>query len=131
MLLRGPVGNVIAPNCVTEHDANCNVANRNSKKSVSGLYCSPRSEIAPLILDNLERASFFLDSVVWYRVYSSRNEVITMEIFSIGRLARRAGVGIETVRFYERTGLLEEPVRRASGYRQYSEEAVKHIRFIK
>jgi Hg(II)-responsive transcriptional regulator len=54
-----------------------------------------------------------------------------MEIFSIGRLARRAGVGIETVRFYERTGLLEEPVRRASGYRQYSEEAVKQIRFIK
>lgn len=54
-----------------------------------------------------------------------------MEIFSIGQVARRAGVGVETVRFYERKGLLEEPARRASGYRQYSEEAVKHIRFIK
>ena len=54
-----------------------------------------------------------------------------MEIFSIGQVARRAGVGIETVRFYEREGLLEEPARRSSGYRQYTEEAVKHIRFIK
>lgn len=54
-----------------------------------------------------------------------------MEIFSIGQVARRAGVGVETVRFYEREGLLEEPARRASGYRQYSEEAIKHIRFIK
>jgi MerR family copper efflux transcriptional regulator len=54
-----------------------------------------------------------------------------MEIFSIGQVAHRAGVGVETVRFYEREGLLEEPARRASGYRQYSEEAIKQIRFIK
>jgi MerR family copper efflux transcriptional regulator len=54
-----------------------------------------------------------------------------MEIFSIGQVARLAGIGVETVRFYEREELLEEPVRRASGYRQYSEEAVKQIRFIK
>lgn len=54
-----------------------------------------------------------------------------MEIFSIGQVARRACVGVETIRFYEREGLLEEPVRRASGYRQYSEEVVKQIRFIK
>jgi DNA-binding transcriptional MerR regulator len=37
---------------------------------------------------------------------------------------------VETVRFYEREGELSEPARRASGYRQYSEEVVKHIRFI-
>ena len=54
-----------------------------------------------------------------------------MEIFSIGQVARRAGVGVETVRFYEREGLLEEPARRASGYRQYSQGAVVRIRFIK
>jgi Hg(II)-responsive transcriptional regulator len=54
-----------------------------------------------------------------------------MEMLSIGQVARRAGVGVETVRFYEREGLLEEPPRRASGYRQYSEEAVKRISFIK
>jgi MerR family mercuric resistance operon transcriptional regulator len=54
-----------------------------------------------------------------------------MEILSIGQVARRAGVGVETVRYYEREGLLEEPPRRASGYRQYSEEVVKRIGFIK
>src|SRR5437763_1674704 len=54
-----------------------------------------------------------------------------MSILSIGQVARRAGVGIETIRFYEREGLLEEPPRRASGYRQYSEQVVKRIHFIK
>ena len=54
-----------------------------------------------------------------------------MDTLSIGQVARRAGVGIETVRFYEREGLLEEPPRRASGYRQYSDQVVKRIRFIK
>ena len=54
-----------------------------------------------------------------------------MEILSIGQVAQRAGVGVETVRFYEREGLLEEPPRRASGYRQYSEQVVTRLRFIK
>jgi Hg(II)-responsive transcriptional regulator len=54
-----------------------------------------------------------------------------MDMLTIGQVAHRASVGVETVRFYEREGLLEEPERRASGYRQYSEEAVKQIRFIK
>ena len=54
-----------------------------------------------------------------------------METLSIGQVARRAGVGVETVRFYEREGLLEEPPRRASGYRQYSEQVVTRLRFIK
>src|SRR5437773_11834268 len=54
-----------------------------------------------------------------------------MDTRSIGRVARKGGVGVETVRFYEREGLLEEPPRRASGYREYSEQVVKRIRFIK
>ncbi len=53
-----------------------------------------------------------------------------MDILSIGQVARRAGVGVETVRFYEREGLLEEPPRRASGYRQYSEQVVARLHFI-
>ena len=52
-------------------------------------------------------------------------------IMTIGQLARSAGVGIETVRFYERQGLLEEPTRKASGYRQYSDEVVARLRFIR
>ena len=54
-----------------------------------------------------------------------------MEILTIGQVARRAGVGVETVRFYERQGLLEEPPRRASGYRQYPEQVVARLHFIK
>ena len=54
-----------------------------------------------------------------------------MEMLSIGQVARRAGVGVETVRFYEREGLLEEPPRRASGYRQCSEQVVTRLHFIK
>jgi MerR family copper efflux transcriptional regulator len=54
-----------------------------------------------------------------------------MDTLSIGQVARRAGVGVETVRFYEREGLLEEPPRRASGYRQYSEQVVARLHFIK
>jgi MerR family mercuric resistance operon transcriptional regulator len=54
-----------------------------------------------------------------------------MEALTIGQVARQAGVGVETIRFYEREGLLEEPRRRASGYRQYSEQAVQRIHFIK
>ena len=54
-----------------------------------------------------------------------------MKTLSIGEVARQAGVGVETVRFYERQGLLAEPERRASGYRQYDEEAVAVLRFIR
>jgi Hg(II)-responsive transcriptional regulator len=54
-----------------------------------------------------------------------------MKPLTIGDVARRAGVGVETVRFYERQGLLEEPQRRASGYRQYDDEAVAVLRFIR
>jgi Hg(II)-responsive transcriptional regulator len=53
-----------------------------------------------------------------------------MESLSIGQVARRAGVSIDTIRFYERRGVLEVPPRRASGYRQYSEEVVRRLRFI-
>ncbi len=54
-----------------------------------------------------------------------------MEALSIGQVARQAGVGVETVRFYERQGLLEKPPRKESGYRQYPPEAVSRLHFIK
>lgn len=53
-----------------------------------------------------------------------------MKALTIGQAARSAGVGIETVRFYERQGLIEEPLRTDSGYRQYPEEVVTRLRFI-
>lgn len=48
-----------------------------------------------------------------------------------GQLAAAAGVNIQTVRYYERRGLLAAPRRAASGYRQYTPDAVSRIRFIK
>ena len=53
-----------------------------------------------------------------------------MAAHTIGSVAREAGVGIETVRFYEREGLIGKPPRTPSGYRQYPEEAIERIRFI-
>jgi MerR family mercuric resistance operon transcriptional regulator len=54
-----------------------------------------------------------------------------MKTLTIGELARRAGVGVETVRFYERQGLLSEPARKESGYRQYQDDVVARLRFIR
>ncbi len=54
-----------------------------------------------------------------------------MHKMTIGQVAREAGIGIETIRFYEREGLLERPARRQSGYRQFEPEAVSRLRFIK
>ena len=50
---------------------------------------------------------------------------------SIGALAKEAGVNLETVRFYERRGLLPRPPRTESGYRMYPSEAVARLHFIK
>jgi len=54
-----------------------------------------------------------------------------MTYLTIGKVARLAEVGVETIRFYERQGLLDKPPRSAAGYRQYSEETVARLRFIK
>ena len=54
-----------------------------------------------------------------------------MNGLTIGRLAKQVGIGIETVRFYERKGLIEPPPRTDSNYRIYPEEEVSRLRFIK
>jgi MerR family mercuric resistance operon transcriptional regulator len=50
---------------------------------------------------------------------------------TIGQMARSAGASVETIRFYEREGLLEHPARSASGYRKYPPEAVARLRMIR
>lgn len=53
-----------------------------------------------------------------------------MASMTIGRLAKEAGVNIDTIRYYERNGLIPEPVRRPSGYREYETGDVRRLRFI-
>ncbi len=53
-----------------------------------------------------------------------------MKEMTVGRLAKTAGVNIETIRYYERRGLLPEPTRKESGYRLYSDEDVKRLQII-
>jgi len=50
---------------------------------------------------------------------------------TVGELARRAGVGVQTVRYYERRRLLPEAARRASGYREFTPAALDRLRFIR
>lgn len=51
--------------------------------------------------------------------------------FTIGRLAQSAGVNVDTVRFYERQGLLRPAPRTAGGYRVYGEDDAHRLRFIR
>jgi MerR family transcriptional regulator, copper efflux regulator len=92
-------------------------------------------------VDHRDRHAIFrhtLDPVAWYGVYNRSMKTIRpasdehpAPSLTIGRLARAAGVGVETVRFYERQGLLAEPARRSSGYRHYGEAAVARLQFIR
>jgi DNA-binding transcriptional MerR regulator len=53
-----------------------------------------------------------------------------VDALTIGGLADAAGVNVETIRYYERRGLLAEPPRTPSGYRQYSEGDLWRLRLI-
>lgn len=50
---------------------------------------------------------------------------------TIGALARAAGVHVETVRYYQRRGLVEEPTRQPGSVRRYDEHAVRRLRFVR
>jgi len=50
---------------------------------------------------------------------------------SIGALSKQSGIGIETIRFYERIGVLIPAGRKASGYRYYDDESTKTLRFLR
>jgi len=49
---------------------------------------------------------------------------------TIGQVAKRCGVGVETIRFYEREGLIEQPSRPESGFRKYMPDAIRSVHFI-
>ena len=84
-----------------------------------------------------------LDSVVVCRVYdvSAMTKTATKTVghgrggraraLKIGELSRLSGVGVEALRFYEKSGLLDRPARTESGYRLYAEETLERLSFIR
>ncbi|MFN3960804.1 MAG: MerR family transcriptional regulator [Parvularculaceae bacterium] len=54
-----------------------------------------------------------------------------MRLFTIGRLSALSGVHVETIRFYERSGLIPEPARSAGGRRLYDIEASRRLKFVR
>lgn len=54
-----------------------------------------------------------------------------MASFTIGVLARSAGVSVETVRYYERRGLIEQPDSDGFGYRQYTDDDVQRLQLVR
>src|SRR5262249_53758730 len=52
-------------------------------------------------------------------------------LLTIGKLARQAGVSVQTIRYYERRGLILEPPRSSSGYRLYDTGAIKRLAFVR
>ena len=55
----------------------------------------------------------------------------TPESLTIGKVAHQGGVKVQTIRYYERRGLLPKPARTAAGYRKYSDEAIRWLRFTR
>ena len=53
-----------------------------------------------------------------------------VNLMNIGNVAKRTGVSVETIRFYERKGLVEAPPRKDSGYRQFADSDIKRLLFI-
>ena len=60
----------------------------------------------------------------------SQGAQMTTEL-TIGRLADEAGVNVETIRYYQRRGLIAEPAKPTGGHRRYDSDAIKRVRFIK
>jgi MerR family mercuric resistance operon transcriptional regulator len=68
-----------------------------------------------------------MQSVPWYGV----KEFAMNDELTIGRLAKAAGVNVETIRYYQRRGLVDEPTKPLGGHRRYPPSAASRVRFIK
>jgi MerR family mercuric resistance operon transcriptional regulator len=73
-----------------------------------------------------------LESTPGFIVWGVRADgSLNMELLKIGEVARQSGLKVDTLRYYERIGLLDEPLRRPSGYREYPQDVVVRLRFIR
>ena len=55
---------------------------------------------------------------------------MTLKPLTISEVARQGGVGVETIRYYQRLGLIEEPAKPSTGYRTYTHETISRLHFI-
>ena len=60
----------------------------------------------------------------------NKREVRVTKLLTIGQVAKLSGVGVETIRFYEREGVLPKPKRKLSGYRLFEPDTIRRIQFI-
>jgi MerR family mercuric resistance operon transcriptional regulator len=60
-----------------------------------------------------------------------RQSISSQSHLTIGRLARAASVNVETIRYYQRIGLVNEPTKPVQGFRKYSADTIEQIKFIK
>ena len=65
------------------------------------------------------------------RAFKTQERIAADQGMKIGEVSKRSGVGIEALRFYEKSGLLNRPGRTYSGYRVYGEDVLERIAFIK
>jgi MerR family copper efflux transcriptional regulator len=61
----------------------------------------------------------------------NKREVPGTKLLTIGQIAKLSGFGVETIRFYEREGVLAKPQRKASGYRLFDLDTVQRLQFIR
>ena len=61
----------------------------------------------------------------------NKRDVPGTELLTIGQLAKLSGFGVETIRFYEREGVLPKPQRKASGYRLFDLDTIHRLQFIR
>ena len=68
-----------------------------------------------------------------YRAYKhlGSDEAASAGQMKIGEVSKRSGVGVEALRFYEKSGLLDRPARTYGGYRTYGSDVLERIAFIK
>jgi len=61
----------------------------------------------------------------------AREKASTGRLLKIGEVAKRSGIGVEALRFYEKSGLLDTPMRTYSGYRAFDEGVLERLEFVK
>ena len=106
------------------------------ERCVSWLRCSsvvdevtPRLNMRVSVADNLDVVDHAVAGAKHLTLYQAIG--FTVVAMKIGETAVQAGVNVQTLRFYEKRGLLRPPSRSASGYRSYGKESVQVVRFIK